>query len=282
MPSYTENLKLLKKNPATDGADTFNIQTMLNENWDKVDEAVAKKAELGADGKIPAEQLPAMNYDPAGSAAAVQTNLTNHINNKSNPHGVTLSQIGAAAASHNHSAGNITSGTLPVARGGTGLTASPSLLVNLASTAAANVMTASPRPGVTGILPVARGGTGANSLAALVSQIAANGGCRFEKVVRSGTGTYTEADAPSVTFSFPPKFVFLDQFFGVTNDGTSYAVAMNLVGTTSTPDFGFCENVGNDYYAKKSNDGKTLYWWGEVLWPIFNDIGKTYTLYGLG
>ena len=31
---------------------------------------------LGSDGKIPASQLPAMNYDPAGSAAAVQTNLT--------------------------------------------------------------------------------------------------------------------------------------------------------------------------------------------------------------
>ena len=43
----------------------------LNENWEKVDEAVAKKAELGADGKIPAEQLPEMNYDTAGSAAAV-------------------------------------------------------------------------------------------------------------------------------------------------------------------------------------------------------------------
>lgn len=42
----------------------------LNENWDKIDEAVAKKAELGADGKIPAEQLPEMNYDQAGTAAS--------------------------------------------------------------------------------------------------------------------------------------------------------------------------------------------------------------------
>ena len=48
MASYTEHLNLLKKKPATDGADTFNIETMLNENWDKIDEAVAKKAELGA------------------------------------------------------------------------------------------------------------------------------------------------------------------------------------------------------------------------------------------
>lgn len=54
---------------------------------------------LGSDGKIPASQLPAMNYDPAGSAAAVQTNLTNHINNKNNPHGVTPGQIGAIPSS---------------------------------------------------------------------------------------------------------------------------------------------------------------------------------------
>lgn len=51
-------------------------------------------------------------------------------------------------------------GTLAVARGGTGVTANPSMLVNLASTTAASVFAASPRPGVTGILPVANGGTG--------------------------------------------------------------------------------------------------------------------------
>ena len=56
------------------------------------------------------------------------TNLINHLNNKSNPHGVTASQIGAAASSHTHSASSITSGTLdtnrlpivPVLKGGTG------------------------------------------------------------------------------------------------------------------------------------------------------------------
>ena len=37
MASFTSFLNLLKKNPATDGKDTFNIETMLNENWDKID-----------------------------------------------------------------------------------------------------------------------------------------------------------------------------------------------------------------------------------------------------
>ena len=42
LASYTPNLNLLKKSPVTDGNDTFNIDTMLNENWDKIDEAISK------------------------------------------------------------------------------------------------------------------------------------------------------------------------------------------------------------------------------------------------
>lgn len=48
------------------------------------------------------------------------TTLVNHIANKSNPHGVTASQVNAASKIHNHSASDINSGTLGVARGGTG------------------------------------------------------------------------------------------------------------------------------------------------------------------
>ena len=58
-------------------------------------------ATLGSDGKIPEGRLPEMNYDPAGSAAAVQTNLTSHVNNKNNPHGVTAAQVGAFTKAEN-------------------------------------------------------------------------------------------------------------------------------------------------------------------------------------
>lgn len=75
----------------------------------------------------------------------------------------TLSEIGAAASSHDHSAANITSGTLPISRGGTGMTANPAMLVNLASASTANVFGSAPRPGVTGTLPVSHGGTGATA-----------------------------------------------------------------------------------------------------------------------
>lgn len=62
-------------------------------------------------------------------------------------------------------------GTLPVANGGTGLTANPSLQVNLASGSAASVFTSAPRPGVTGILPISHGGTGVNSETALRNKL---------------------------------------------------------------------------------------------------------------
>ena len=54
-----------------------------------------------------------------------------------------LSDIGAASASHNHSASNITSGTLPVARGGTGATNAVSARSNLGAQARAKTLTLS-------------------------------------------------------------------------------------------------------------------------------------------
>lgn len=59
------------------------------------DNMPANTPTLGEDGKIPQEQLPDLNFDTAGSAAAVQNNLNAHINNKQNPHGVTAAQVGA-------------------------------------------------------------------------------------------------------------------------------------------------------------------------------------------
>lgn len=45
MPSNTEKLNLYKVNPATDGDLTFNIDLMLNDNWDKLDTAVGTLTE---------------------------------------------------------------------------------------------------------------------------------------------------------------------------------------------------------------------------------------------
>lgn len=40
MASNTPNINLHKKDPVVDGNDTFNIKTMLNDNWDKIDSAI--------------------------------------------------------------------------------------------------------------------------------------------------------------------------------------------------------------------------------------------------
>ena len=54
-----------------------------------------------------------------------------HILDKNNPHKVTAEQIGAAKSNHTHSASDVVSGTLPVARGGTGAATAAAALVNL-------------------------------------------------------------------------------------------------------------------------------------------------------
>jgi len=43
LSSNTTNLSLYKADPVADGNNTFNIQTMLNNNWDLIDTAVAGK-----------------------------------------------------------------------------------------------------------------------------------------------------------------------------------------------------------------------------------------------
>lgn len=90
---------------------------------------------------------------------------------------------------HKHSAADITSGTLGIARGGSNLTASPSMLTNLGSTSAANVFQTSPRPGITGILGYSNGGTNANSLSAAKSNLGITKASLSTQVKDFTTGT---------------------------------------------------------------------------------------------
>ena len=92
---------------------------------------------------------------------------------------------------HTHAASAITSGTLAVARGGTGVTSNPSMLTNLGSTSAANVFAASPRPGVTGTLGIANGGTGATTAAAARTAL---GAASTSVATTSAAGLMSAAD----------------------------------------------------------------------------------------
>lgn len=81
-----------------------------------------------------------VNVTPA-NIGAVPTSRT--INNKDLSSNILLaaSDIGAAESSHNHSASNITSGTLPISRGGTGATSASSALSNLGVTISSGTWT---------------------------------------------------------------------------------------------------------------------------------------------
>lgn len=76
MANYTENLNLLKKDPVADASDTFNIQTMMNDNWDKLD-ATALKAQAAKTAPIDADAVPVID-----SADSSKTKLTTWANIK--------------------------------------------------------------------------------------------------------------------------------------------------------------------------------------------------------
>lgn len=116
MSKTTKNLGLFEYEKDKDGASTFNIEQALNGNWDKLDNEVATRvkttelasevkktvkggsltasdlgavsaadkgkaggiAGLGADGKVPASQLPAMNYEGKGAVDTHNKSTTAH------------------------------------------------------------------------------------------------------------------------------------------------------------------------------------------------------------
>ncbi|MEC0089320.1 tail fiber protein [Paenibacillus macquariensis] len=68
MSSVTPNLGLLKKDPTTERNDTFNIKTMMNDNWDKIDQAVGEIREEVQDIVIPDASLTVKGITKLNSA----------------------------------------------------------------------------------------------------------------------------------------------------------------------------------------------------------------------
>lgn len=90
MASNTPRLGLYKKDPIADANDTFNIQTMLNDNWDKID---GKVAILGPDGKILSEQLPQQSLPTASTTQAGIVKLNTSTNSTSTSEAATPSAV---------------------------------------------------------------------------------------------------------------------------------------------------------------------------------------------
>jgi hypothetical protein len=134
----------------------------------------------------------------------------------------------------------IASGTLPVDRGGTGVTSNPSMLVNLGKTSAASVFATSPRPGVTGTLPLVNGGTGATTADAARTNLGL--------AAVASSGSYNDLSnkptIPTVPSTFAASKVTAGTLGGkVQANATAMATITNpqvrdIVGTTTDPGAG--------------------------------------------
>ena len=213
-------------------------------------------ATLGPDGKVPGEQLPTMDYDPAGSAEAVQKNLTAHTGNKNNPHAVTAEQVGALASS-----GGVMSGAISM---------SGHKIANLAapadSTDAANKQYVDEHAGAKVILG---------------SYV--------------GTGKSGKSNPNQITLAEPFKLLCIygiqhtDSYTSISDSDICNIIPSSIIPTEYTSGFGF--GMGYNYnprdtYGKKSTDGKTFSWYFGLS-PTsaadvqFNTSGVVYHYYAI-
>ena len=100
-----------------------------------------------------------------------------------NPHNISAADISAAAEDHKHSANDVTTGTFPVSRGGTGAATATEAREKLGVAAKDHKHNASDIQG--GMIPVANGGTGAND-------VNASGVANFAKAYGAMYNDYAE------------------------------------------------------------------------------------------
>ena len=187
---------------------------------------------LGDDGKLPPSELPPMDYDPAGSAEAVQQALTAHTGNKNNPHAVTAGQVGALASS-----GGVMSGAISM---------SGHKIANLAAPAD-------------------------STDAANKQYVDEHAGARVILGSYVGTGKTGKSNPNQITLAEPFKILCIygmqrpDSYQSIDNSGngdTSVIIPGSIIPTEYTSGFGFFySNTSINSYGKKSADGKTFSWY---------------------
>ena len=216
-------------------------------------------ATLGPDGKVPGEQLPKMDYDPAGSAEAVQKNLTAHTGNKNNPHAVTAEQVGALASS-----GGVMSGAISM---------SGHKIANLAAPAD-------------------------STDAANKQSVDEHAGARVILGSYVGTGKTGKSNPNQITLAEPFKILciygmqsnnYYKSIDGYGNGETSNIIHSSIIPTEYTKgiSFGFGYRYSSrDSYGKKSTDGKTFSWYFDLTTPDatseqLNASGTVYYYYAI-
>ena len=225
---------------------------ILDENGKiPADNMPANTPTLGEDGKIPQEQLPDLNFDTAGSAAAVQGNLNAHINNKQNPHGVTAAQVGAYDKNQS-------------------LTSATAGLFGLSASAVPNDVLA--------------------KIKTLIDSANSNVNIKANIQTGSyiGTGTFGSSNRNSLTFNFSPKLVLVVPhnyvYWGPSQFGWAEMILWiyNVYGITM--DIG----VSQVYRGRNifSLNGNTLFWYMEEkkAGPAdqCNESGRTYDYFAIG
>lgn len=198
-----------------------------------------------------------------------------------------------AAKSHSHGTGDLTSGTLSVARGGTG---KASWTANgLIYPSAAATLTQLAFPSAAGSV-LRQGTSGApywTSMADLLTALNQIGGARIVVGSYVGTGTAGSANPTTITFPFAPKLVI---FLGESSNGTSWSpmlgdgdaifVPMDFLSTSyckQNPPWLGSSNY-DKAYSKKSEDGRTLSWYLtiNIASSQLNESGRTYWYAALG
>ena len=125
---------------------------------------------------------------------------------------ITPAGIGAAPASHTHAATDITSGVLPLARGGTGGASAAAGLYQLVNNTTALNASGLSATDCFGIADVSAGDGKKLQLGQLTTYLLNNlGAARIQTGSYVGTGTYGSSNPCSLTFDFVPRFVVVSK-----------------------------------------------------------------------
>ena len=209
-------------------------------------------AGLDETGKVPEGQLPELDFDPSGSAAAVQRLLEAHTADKSNPHGVTAAQAGAFTKAQT-------------------LTAETAALVGLGADAMPDAVFAK----IKSLIDAVGNHSNTKAVSELISYV--------------GTGAYDSSAPNSLSFSFVPSIIICIGYGNETMfdrlPGGLDMVALPAMPTSYTQYFGFCFNGQGQStsYGMRSVDSKTILWYNyDGAQMQLNDPRYTYYFLGIG